>query len=146
MEGSYALKIVSLLPTGSSSSSKPAADPRFHFSGDAEDEEEEDAEEENGAAQGAAGDEEEDDEDDLSVAFSILDLTRVIYQKIVRSAEEQTPLSDTALETLSGDKWSLLKVKNELAEVLNDLGDVGLESGESSRPQQYTARSSLLTT
>lgn len=98
---------------GEASSSKPA-DPRFSFSGDADDDDEE---EEEGDAQP-----QEEEEDDLSVAFAVLDLARIIYQKLLDA--------DTAsdLTTIQGQIWAPVRVKNELAEVLNDLGDVGLES------------------
>ncbi len=114
-------------PSASSSSSKAAAgssssagavksDPRFSFSGDAED----DDDDEDEAAAGAAGGE-DDDDDDLQVAFSVLDLGRVIYQRILSS-------SNTTLSTLDGQEWNKTRIQAELAEVMNHLGDVGLEA------------------
>lgn len=106
--------------------SKPA-DPRFSFSGDAEDDEED--EEDEGEAQGGeAG--AQDDDDDLGVAFAVLDLARLVYQKLVRPEGSETDDPTAKLETINGQVWDSVKVKSELAEVLNDLGDVGLESGE----------------
>lgn len=106
--------------SGSGSSSSAAAavkrDPRFSFSGDAEDDD--DDEEEEGAP-GAAG--AEDDDDDLQVAFSVLDLARVIYQRILDSESPR-------LTTLDGQEWDKTRIQAELAEVMNDLGDVGLEA------------------
>lgn len=109
----------------SGSTSKPShsslkattQDPRFSFSGDAEsdDEEEEGGEEE---------EEEGDKEDDMSVAFSVLDFARVLYEKSLEAAD------GPRLECLDGSVLGELEIKAELAEVLNDLGDVGLESGE----------------
>lgn len=106
-------------PSSSSSSAKPA-DPRFSFSGDADDDEEDEEEEEAGA-QG----QEEEDEDDLSVAFAVLDLARIIYQKLLDS---DANAASASLTTIQGQSWNHVRIKNELAEVLNDLGDVGLET------------------
>lgn len=107
-------------PSGSGSSSSAAAavksDPRFSFSGDAEDDDDDEQEE---GAPGAAGG--EDDEDDLQVAFSVLDLARVIYQRILDSDSPK-------LTTLHGQEWDKTRIQAELAEVMNDLGDVGLEA------------------
>ncbi|EPQ26526.1 uncharacterized protein PFL1_05848 [Pseudozyma flocculosa PF-1] len=104
--------------SGSGSAKSKVQDPRFSFSGDAESDDEDDAAE--GAEDGAEGGEDEED-DDLGVAFSVLDLARVIYQRALDGDSKQ-------LETLEGAVWDETKVKAELAEVLNDLGDVGLES------------------
>ncbi|CAO1619142.1 unnamed protein product [Parajaminaea phylloscopi] len=114
--------------SSASSSSKPTSDPRFSFSGDADDdEEEEDDDEADGNAQAQGGEEgEEEDADDLSVAFSVLDLARLIYHKILHPSEGSA--EPARLETLQGTVWNSVRIKNELAEVLNDLGDVGLES------------------
>lgn len=118
---------------GSSSSSSSAAkpsDPRFHFSGDADDDDDEEGEDAEGGDGAAQGDEDEE-EDDLGVAFSILDLTRVIYQRVLRGGKSDPAAQEDAnatLETLSGETWGVVKIKSELAEVLNYLGDVGLES------------------
>lgn len=104
-------------PSGSSSSAGAVkSDPRFSFSGDAEDD---DGDDDEGAPGAAAG--EEDEDDDLQVAFSVLDLARVIYQRILDSA---TP----TLTTLDGQEWGKSRIQAELAEVMNNLGDVGLES------------------
>ncbi|TKY85645.1 hypothetical protein EX895_005184 [Sporisorium graminicola] len=112
-------------PTASGSSSKASGssssavknDPRFSFSGDAEDDDDDDQDE--GAP--GAGAAEGDDEDDLQTAFSVLDLARVIYQRILDS-------DSAKLTTLDGQEWSKTRIQAELAEVLNLLGDVGLES------------------
>lgn len=116
-----------------SSSKQPTpADPRFSFSGDADDDDDEEEDDEEGGPAGQAG-AEEDDADDLSVAFSVLDLVRLIYDRILHpkssdgAAEGQEDPNATLL-TIQGQQWTAIKVKNELAEVLNDLGDVGLES------------------
>ncbi|KAJ1033089.1 hypothetical protein NDA16_000367 [Ustilago loliicola] len=106
-------------PSGSGSSSSAGAvksDPRFSFTGDAEDDDDENEEE---GAPGAAGG--DDDDDDLQVAFSVLDLARVIYQRILDSDSPN-------LTTLHGQEWEKTRIQAELAEVMNDLGDVGLEA------------------
>lgn len=114
--------------SSTASSSKAASkagavhDPRFTFGGDAEesDSEDEGATKANGIKEG----EEDEDEDDLGLAFSILELARVCYEKILASGESVT------LKTLDDEEWSTTMIKSQLAEVLNDLADVGLESGE----------------
>lgn len=66
-----------------------------------------------------------------------MDLARIIYQKVLRgnsSSDDETAVdTDATLETINGQTWTWIKIKNDLADVLNDLGDVGLESGESMR-------------
>ncbi|EST05645.1 Tetratricopeptide, SHNi-TPR domain protein [Kalmanozyma brasiliensis GHG001] len=103
-------------PSGSSSSSAVKSDPRFSFTGDAEDD---DDDEEEQAAAGAAG--EGDDDDDLQLSFAVLDLARVIYKRILDSDSQK-------LTTLDGQEWGKTRIQAELAEVMNLLGDVGLES------------------
>lgn len=44
---------------------------------------------------------------------------------------EKALSSDESLKTIDGDEWSSVMIRSQLAEVLNDLADVGLESGES---------------
>ncbi|CDS01831.1 uncharacterized protein SPSC_01507 [Sporisorium scitamineum] len=100
-----------------SSSSAVKNDPRFSFTGDAEDDDDDDQDE--GAP--GAGAAEGDDEDDLQTAFSVLDLARVIYQRILDSDSPK-------LTTLDGQEWNKTRIQAELAEVMNLLGDVGLES------------------
>lgn len=98
----------------------PAADPRFSFGGDAEeDDDEEDAEEPQQPEEG--GEEEEDD--DFALAFTVLDLARVIYEKQLTSSGDSA-----VLKTYEGEELTALQIKAQLAEVYNDLGDVGLET------------------
>lgn len=106
------------------SGSSPPPDPRFSFGGDAPDSDDEDvAGPAEGGAPGEGGEEEE--EDDLSVAFSVLELARVRYEKILELGGDKATLT-----TLDDETWGVSGIKAQLAEVLNDLGDVGLESGE----------------
>ncbi|WFC97746.1 hypothetical protein MYAM1_000465 [Malassezia yamatoensis] len=81
--------------------------------------------------------EEEDDDDDLAVAFAVLDLARVILERILDTSASQPATSqDTShrtnqkaeLKTLTGEIFDEKALIAELGEVYNDLGDVGLES------------------
>ena len=115
------------MPSKASSSAPGPADPRFSFSGDAESDgehEPSDAPAEQPAEGGDGDGDEDEDEDDLGVAFSVLDLARVIYQRILDTDAE----GGARLTTLDGSEWDRTRLSAELAEVLNDLGDVGLES------------------
>lgn len=81
--------------------------------------------------------EEEDDDDDMGVAFTVLDLSRVIFERILNGS--QTPESHARskgknmfkpeLHLVTGEKWGRREIEAELAEVRNDLGDIGLETG-----------------
>ncbi len=93
-------------------------DPRFSFAGDAESGDEDEEEEDEG--KGAAAGEDEDD-DDFGLAFSVLDLARVIYEKLLSA-------DNSKLTTYEGDVLTTLQIKAQLAETYNDLGDVGLET------------------
>ena len=82
--------------------------------------------------------EEEESEDDLAVAFAVLDLSRVIFERILDASESRPASSKDAankttqkahLKTLTGETLDELALVLELGEVYNDLGDVGLESG-----------------
>ncbi|KDN44565.1 hypothetical protein K437DRAFT_257000 [Tilletiaria anomala UBC 951] len=103
----------------SSTSTSKANDPRFSFGGDAEEEMEE--VEDDGQEQQAEDDDE--DEDDFGLAFTVLDLARVIYEKRL-DADGASP----SLTTYEGEQIPALQIKAQLAEVYNDLGDVGLET------------------
>lgn len=103
--------------SGSSSAGAVKSDPRFSFTGDAEDDDDDEQDED--AAGAAAG--EGDHEDDLQGAFAVLDLARVIYERALNSESPK-------LTTLEGQEWNKIRIQAELAEVMNLLGDVGLES------------------
>lgn len=77
----------------------------------------------------------------MSLAFSILELARIRYERILANGETGT------MKTFEGQEWSSVMIKSQLAEVLNDLADVGLESGEFYRDKlegmkKLTSRSS----
>lgn len=84
------------------------------------------------------GEDEEDGDNDLAVAFTVLDLSRVIYERILGLSESQPASSKDAknkmvekaeLKLPNGEVFDEIALTAELGEVYNDLGDVGLESG-----------------
>lgn len=85
----------------------------------------------------AEDDKEDDDDDaaaddDLGLAFVVLDLARVIYERILgetgSSSAKKTP-SKPELHMITGEVLDETALRIELADVHNDLGDVGLENG-----------------
>ena len=50
-----------------------------------------------------------------------------MYEKVLEAGDS------AVLKTIEGEEWTSVMVKSQLAEVLNDLADVGLESGESEK-------------
>ncbi|WFD41832.1 hypothetical protein MPSI1_000468 [Malassezia psittaci] len=87
--------------------------------------------------EGQEDQEEEEEDDDLAVAFAVLDLARVILERILTTSASQPATSqDTSsrtnqsaeLKTLAGEILDEKALIAELGEVYNDLGDVGLES------------------
>lgn len=98
---------------GAGTASNKPQDSRFTFGGDAE--ESDDEEEEEGGGEGG-----EEDSDDLGDAFAVLELARLQYEKLSET--------ESTLRTMEGEEWNTLKIKSQLAEVLNDLADVGLET------------------
>ena len=81
--------------------------------------------------------EEEDDDDDLGIAFTVLDLSRVIFERILDGSHTQESHRESKgkgkfkpeLHLVTGETWSKREIESELAEVRNDLGDIGLETG-----------------
>lgn len=84
-----------------------------------------------------ANKEEEDDDDDLGIAFTVLDLSRVIFEKLLDGSHTQESHQESKgkgkfkpeLHLVTGETWSKREIESELAEVRNDLGDIGLETG-----------------
>jgi len=77
-----------------------------------------------------------EDDDDMGVAFTVLDFARVLYERILEGSGSDTIGSskgkDAAvaeLKLITGEKWDKDAIVMDLAEVRNDLGDVGLETG-----------------
>lgn len=120
-------------------------DSRFSFGGDAEDVEDGEPKasgKRKAAAEQDEEEEQEEEEDDLGVAFTVLDLSRVIFERILGTSESQPASSKSAgskskqtaeLKTITGETMDELALLAELGEVYNDLGDVGLETGTSPR-------------
>ncbi|KXX80555.1 NASP-related protein sim3 [Madurella mycetomatis] len=102
--------------------------PMFHFEGDENfvDSEEEDDEED--AEEGEGGEEEE--EDDLAVAFEILDLARVLFNKRLESVQgeddaQQGKGKEVAAE---GDSATVKHIKERLADTHDLLAEISLEN------------------
>lgn len=120
----------------------PKNDARFSFSGDAEEEAEQPSEQPlkrkaadgEDAPQGEV--EEDEDDDDMGVAFTVLDFSRVLYERILEGTGSQTigsskgkKAAEAELKLITGETWDKDAIVMDLAEVRNDLGDVGLETG-----------------
>lgn len=80
--------------------------------------------------------EEEEEDDDMGVAFTVLDLSRVILEHILDGTNAQECASSKGksvaqpkLNLITGETWEKREIEAELAEVRNDLGDIGLETG-----------------
>jgi len=84
-----------------------------------------------------ANKEEEEEDDDLGIAFTVLDLSRVIFEKLLDGSHTQESHQESKgkgkfkpeLHLVTGETWSKREIESELAEVRNDLGDIGLETG-----------------
>ena len=84
-----------------------------------------------------ANKEEEEEDDDLGIAFTVLDLSRVIFERILDGSHTQESHRESKgkgkfkpeLHLVTGETWSKREIESELAEVRNDLGDIGLETG-----------------
>ena len=80
---------------------------------------------------------EEEEDDDLGIAFTVLDLSRVILERILDGSHTQESHQEPKgkgkfkpeLHLVTGETWSKREIESELAEVRNDLGDIGLETG-----------------
>lgn len=78
----------------------------------------------------------EGSEDDMGLAFEILDLARLIYERILNGSttQETTTKGKEAakieLSLITGEMWNETTLRAELADVRNDLGDIGLETGK----------------
>jgi len=80
---------------------------------------------------------EEEEDDDLGIAFTVLDLSRVIFERILDGSHTQESHRESKgkgkfkpeLHLVTGETWSKREIESELAEGRNDLGDIGLETG-----------------
>ncbi|KAL2023809.1 hypothetical protein VTK56DRAFT_1076 [Thermocarpiscus australiensis] len=106
-------------------SAEPPKKPLFQFEGDenlVESDEEED-----GAEEGEGGDEEE--EDDLAVAFEVLDLARVLFNKKLEAAQAQDEAQQgKGKEVAEGDSPIVRHIKERLADTHDLLAEISLEN------------------
>ncbi|KAI2467425.1 hypothetical protein F4781DRAFT_402362 [Annulohypoxylon bovei var. microspora] len=98
-----------------------AKKPLFSFTGD-ENFEESDEEEQ---AEGEEDEEEEDD--DLAVAFEILDLARVLFEKSLEQ-EDQDSSEGKGKEKVEGDSPAVKHIKERLADTHDLLAEISLEN------------------
>ena len=90
-----------------------------------------------GQEEESENEQEQEEDDDMGVAFTVLDLSRVIFEKILHGSVTQSPESlskgkhpaKPELKLITGEVWGETELQIELAEVRNDLGDIGLETG-----------------
>lgn len=102
----------------------PAAKkPLFQFTGDENFEDSDDDEED--AAEGEAEGEDEDD-DDLAIAFEILDLSRVLFEKNLEQGDAEA--EGKGKEKLEGDSLTIRHVKERLADTHDLLAEISLEN------------------
>ncbi|KAI1270517.1 hypothetical protein F5Y18DRAFT_14944 [Xylariaceae sp. FL1019] len=112
-----------------------AKKPLFQFTGDEnfEDDDEEEEEEEGAEAEG-----EEEEDDDLAVAFEILELSRVLFEKQLELAVTENtegPDKDTTAE--KGDSMTR-HVKERLSDIHDLLAEISLENEKSVLPPDTT--------
>ncbi|KAK0652189.1 hypothetical protein B0T16DRAFT_426772 [Cercophora newfieldiana] len=94
--------------------------PLFHFEGDEnfeDSDEDEDVEED---------EEEEEEDDDLAVAFEILDLARLLFEKKLEVLSE--PETDKGKEVSEGDSPSIKHIKERLGDTHDLLAEISLEN------------------
>ncbi|OTA80355.1 hypothetical protein M434DRAFT_50419, partial [Hypoxylon sp. CO27-5] len=98
-----------------------AKKPLFQFTGD---ENFEDSDEEEEAEEGEGEDE---DDDDLAVAFEILDLARVLFEKSLER-QEQDSSEGKGKEKAEGDSPAVKHIKERLADTHDLLAEISLEN------------------
>ncbi|KAB8295141.1 hypothetical protein EYC80_007070 [Monilinia laxa] len=98
------------------SSSKDPKKPLFTFTGDENFEDSDEEEEEEGE------EEEEEEDDPLNLAFDILDLTRVLFEKRLQADEGEGKGKET------GDNAMTTHIKERLADTRDLLGEISLEN------------------
>ncbi|KAI1418460.1 hypothetical protein F5Y13DRAFT_149209 [Hypoxylon sp. FL1857] len=99
-----------------------AKKPLFQFTGD---ETFEDSDEEEEAEEGEG--EEEEDDDDLAVAFEILDLARLLFEKSLER-EDQDTSEGKGKEKAEGDSPTVKHIKERLADTHDLLAEISLEN------------------
>lgn len=118
-------------------------DARFSFSGDGEEVEQPSKKApkrkafEEADASPKEPEEGSEDDDDMGVAFTVLDFARVLFERILEGSGSESISSSKGkgtavaeLKLISGETMDKDAIVMELAEIRNDLGDIGLETGE----------------
>ncbi|PHH51908.1 NASP-related protein sim3 [Ceratocystis fimbriata CBS 114723] len=104
--------------------------PLFQFTGD-ENFEDSDADEDDASGEDGEGDDSGED-DDLAVAFEVLDLARLLFDKKLKQVEEQEVTEDEskAVDTAARreDSAFVRHIKERLADVHDLLGEISLEN------------------
>ncbi|KAI0179588.1 hypothetical protein GGR52DRAFT_536751 [Hypoxylon sp. FL1284] len=101
-----------------------AKKPLFSFTGD---ENFEDSDEEDEAEEGEGEDEEE--EDDLAVAFEVLDLSRVLFEKrLEQEDQDDSESKGKGKDKSEGDSPTLKHIKERLADTHDLLSEISLEN------------------
>ncbi|KAI1658121.1 hypothetical protein F4813DRAFT_357425 [Daldinia decipiens] len=97
-----------------------AKKPLFQFTGDEEFEDSEEEEE-------AEGEEEDEEDDDLAVAFEILDLARVLFEKSLEREDEDSS-EGKGKEKAEEDNPAIKHIKERLADTHDLLAEISLEN------------------
>ncbi|KAI1812535.1 hypothetical protein GGS20DRAFT_557330 [Poronia punctata] len=105
-----------------------AKKPLFQFNGDErfeDSDEEAGAEEEQQEGEGEeGGEEEEEEEDDLAVAFEILEVSRVLFEKQLEEANPEGPDKE-----ITGEQNSIVRhIKERLSDIHDLLAEISLEN------------------
>jgi HAT1-interacting factor 1 len=100
-----------------------AKKPLFQFTGDENFEDSDEEVEDEG--EGGGDEEEEEEEDDLAVAFEVLDLSRVLFEKALEQASES---EGKGKETASAESPSTRHIKERLADTHDLLAEISLEN------------------
>ena len=121
--------------TASRSGAKEGAEadakkPLFQFTGDENFEDSDDDE----AAEGDGEDEgEEEEEDDLAVAFEVLDLARILFEKTLEQGEAE-PADAKGKDAADPNSLTVRHVKERLADTHDLLAEISLENEKYARP------------
>jgi len=99
--------------------------PLFQFNGDENFEDSDEEEEADDEAQ--EGEEEDEEDDDLAVAFEILELSRILFEKQLEAASMEGPDKD-----VTGDENKLVRhIKERLSDIHDLLAEISLENEKS---------------
>ncbi|KAI1085140.1 hypothetical protein F5B20DRAFT_131510 [Whalleya microplaca] len=116
--------IVAESANGSGAKDGDAKKPLFQFTGD---ENWEDSDEEEGAEGEGEGEGEEEEEDDLAVAFEVLDLARVLFEKSLQQDQDDSS-EGKGKEKAESDSPHIRHIKERLADTHDLLAEISLEN------------------